>query len=281
MEENFEDFQMNQWTRAIVLGGSILFVAAGCTHKKAVDSLQMPTTSKITATKPSGDDFDRMIHQTHIEGDQLKAFEAKRAERTAAIAAWEASDEKKAIEAKIAELTPQIDAAKKANDTAKVTALEAQKKELQRQARAPYSRWRGVMVGMMTTEQQHIWATEGLVYAAKRRIRHIDFTEEQNKQIFEVCKPIAVAALKPDYLTTDPYLGAMGDAAPEAVQAIHDQVMTAEQKAIFDKDVQAAAAKAAATRAAAEAAATQPAKAPAQEKVRMTTKPATKPATRG
>jgi Spy/CpxP family protein refolding chaperone len=224
---------MNVMQRLSLIAG--LAVLTGCastsTETKPSNVVPAPVAGKKAdkppkPPEPRVSEFDQMITVCALKGEQLEKFEAQRQARDKAWADYQASDKAK----QLSDLRTALSAAKKANETDKVAALE---KKIEPLAAAEWeyrSKLRANVMGVLTLDQQKQWAGFVLNARVLQAFRRTGLTDDQVKQVRVLCDKAAAAAIKEDTVSSDPYLQTLSEAQASVIEEIKAKVLTAEQR---------------------------------------------------
>jgi hypothetical protein len=171
------------------------------------------------------DEFQLMILQLDLEGEQLKAFQLKLAERMKTLADWDKSKKAKQVE----DLQLKLQQAKDAKDEAKSKALGEQLAPLQQEYWKLRVALRAVVMSVLTIEQQRQWAAYVLLDQVRHRnLRGFTLTEAQWKQAQPICKEVAAKFVKEDTITNDPYLTGLQNLREDVANSIKVNILEME-----------------------------------------------------
>jgi len=171
------------------------------------------------------DEFQLMILQLELQGDQLKAFQLKVAERLKALEDWEKS--RKGRQA--ADLNKLLKASTQPKDAAKIKSLEAALAPLNQEYRKLRADQRAEVMSALTFEQQQKWAAYVLFDKVRHRnLRGFKLTNAQLEQAREICNEIAAKLVKPDTIRADPYLNAIDPLREDVANNIKANVLGIE-----------------------------------------------------
>jgi Spy/CpxP family protein refolding chaperone len=224
---------MNLMQKLSLIAG--MAVLTGCastsTETKPATVVPAPVAGKKAEKppkppEPKVSEFDQMITVCALKGEQLEKFETQRKARDKAWADYQASDKTK----QLSELRAELSAAKKANETEKVAALQ---KKIEPLAAAEWeyrSKLRANVMGVLTLDQQKQWAGFVLNDRVLRTFRRTGLTDEQLKQVRVLCDKAAAAAIKENTVSSDPYLLTLSEAQASVIEEIKAKVLTAEQR---------------------------------------------------
>jgi Spy/CpxP family protein refolding chaperone len=187
-----------------------------------------PTTAATPKAQPARpvNEFEQMIALLNLQGDQLAKFNAARAERDAAVKAWEASAQGK----KLADLRTELATAKAAKDQDKINKVTAQLEPISKAGQAQRSEHRAKVMAVLTLPQQQKWAGFVLANRLNKDLRRVKLTEDQKPKIQAACDKAAVKFVTADTVAKDPYLMTMDGIRPSVVKEISNSILTAEQR---------------------------------------------------
>jgi PBP1b-binding outer membrane lipoprotein LpoB len=182
--------------------------------------------------KERRDEFDAMIQATEMDGKQLAGFLAATQDRLARLAAWEGSEKgKRRVELR----TRLVPEAQEGTDDAKLKKLAIELNQLDAEYGALRVAVRGMVMGVMTLEQQRAWAASALLGVASRSLRGTQLDADQRKRALAICAGAVKDVIKEDTVASDPYLNCIarnqGDLVTKTVQRIKSEVLTKEQQA--------------------------------------------------
>ena len=194
----------------------------GCATQPSTPTAKLPAVPTAAVSE-----FDQMTTLLNLHGQQLTAFNQKRAARDQTLAAWNASADGK----KLAALRTAIAAAKSAGQADEVTRLQKLLPPLRTDEFALKSKVRADVLSVLTLPQQQQWAGFVLYGRIERTFRRAKLTNQQIVKAQAVCAKHAADFVKAGTLAADPYLMTLKEIQPATTQAITDSVLTAEQKA--------------------------------------------------
>jgi hypothetical protein len=182
--------------------------------------------------KERRDEFDAMIQATEMDGKQLAGFLAATQDRLARLAAWEGSEKgKRRVELR----TRLVPEAQEGTDDTKLKKLAIELNQLDAEYGALRVAVRGMVMGVMTLEQQRAWAASALLGVASRSLRGTQLDADQRKRALAICAGAVKDVIKEDTVASDSYLNCIarnqGDLVTKTVQRIKSEVLTKEQQA--------------------------------------------------
>lgn len=199
----------------------------GAKVEKPKTTVAKPAVQATPTPKEVVSEFDQMATLANLQGEQLVAFNQKRAARELALTTWESSANGK----KLADLRLQQAAAKTAGNTNQVQQLQTQATPLADERWTMKKRARAEVISVLTLPQQQKWAGFVLYGKVEKTFRKTKLTEEQIKQAKTVCDKQAAGFVKDGTIAADPYLTTLKEIQSATVQEITDTVLTKEQKA--------------------------------------------------
>jgi Spy/CpxP family protein refolding chaperone len=171
------------------------------------------------------DEFQLMILQLGLQGDQLKAFQLKVAERLKSIADWNQGKSGK----QVADLDKKLEQARNAKDEAKIKSLTEQRAPLQLESSQLRVRLRADVMSVLTLEQQRQWAAFVLCDCVRyRNLRGIVLDAAQVKQAQSICSEVAAKFVKEDTIAKDPYLNGLNNLREDVANSIKVNVLGLE-----------------------------------------------------
>lgn len=171
------------------------------------------------------DEFQLMILQLDLQGDQLKAFQLKLAERLKSLADWDKG--KKAKQKN--DLDKKLEQARNAKDEAKIKSLTEQRMPLQEEYSKLRVSLRADVMSALTLEQQRQWAAFVLCDRVRfRNLRDITLNAAQVKQAQSICTEVAAKFVKEDTIAKDPYLTGLHNLREEVANSIKVNILGLE-----------------------------------------------------
>ena len=183
------------------------------------------SVSSVPPTPTYGDEFQLMILELNLQGDQLKTFQLKLGERLKAIDAWNQS----ASARQLAELEKRLQKARESKDTANLQALQGPFDRLRQEALKLRSSQRAEVMSILTLEQQQRWAGYVLFdRVSHRNFRKTMFSKTQAEQARAICNEIAAKFVKEDTIAQDPYLGSLDKLLNDVADNVRANVLASD-----------------------------------------------------
>jgi len=202
---------------------SLVFALLGCATQ------QQPTGARPAKVRaPPVSEFEQMITQLNLQGEQLARFKKACVARETTLNAWTESAEGR----KLADLSKEISTAKAAKDNAKLESLKTESAALNAKYWTLRTEQRAQVLAVLTLPQQQQWASSILTaHVISRGLRQANLNQKQYQQTQAICVKAATDFVKAATIAKDPYLQTMGQIEPAVVQEVIATVLTAEQKA--------------------------------------------------
>lgn len=152
--------------------------------------------------KARPDEFDAMVRVTDMDGKQLAGFLAATEDRLARLREWDLGEKGKRRDElrKVA-----IPAAQEGSDEAKLKALVAECAQLDAEYGALRVAVRAMVMGVMTLEQQRVWAAQRVMGKVARAMQGTTLTPDQQKKAMRICTEAASELVKDGTVAKDPY----------------------------------------------------------------------------
>jgi hypothetical protein len=230
--------RLTPWLLSVSLfGTSPLFAqtAAAQSMAPSMAPATAPTTAPVSDDEPDQvrlsvgrtDEYDEVIADLKIEGEQLVAFRAKNLERIAKLEAFVESDDGKQMIA----LREELAAARRDKQREKVAPLRAKITPLSDKYWAIRNQGRTDLLNLLTEDQLKRYAGHALLSRCLRGMEQIELSPEQKAQAREITNAAAAPWYKPGVAESDPYFRDLLSVEAPTRARIVAEVLTPEQRA--------------------------------------------------
>jgi Spy/CpxP family protein refolding chaperone len=211
--------------RMTVLTTMLAVLAVHNVRSESPEPAEQPARQERPAeAKP--DEFQQMITELNLQGEQLARFNARVEARQKAWAEYQAGDKAK----QLAEMRAALREARRARDEAKIAELENKIEAPGKQEWELRSKLRAEVMAVLTLDQQKKWAGYVLNGRVRPALRRAALTEEQARQVRALCDQAAAEFVKAGTVAADPYLTGLSEVRASVLEKITAEVLTAGQR---------------------------------------------------
>lgn len=219
-------------SRNLTLRTCLLLVALSATAgaQDTRTASQEPEEVRLSVGRP--DEYDTLIADLGLAGEQLARFKAIDAQRLEKLKAFVESEQGKQLVA----LREQLAAARRDKKPAdQIAAIREQIKPLSDQYWAIRNDARVALLSTLDVSQQARYVGLTLTQRTLRGWDNLELSTEQAAAVRAICDEVALAWFKPEMVKTDPYFRELMSIEASTRQRIARDVLTDEQRAMLQR----------------------------------------------